>query len=99
MWNRCHIFPLNDAEEVRMSMRFPRVAALSAATALVLAGCGGVGGGDDEGVGGAVTLTTMGFGLGDEIATVRADLANKAIEPAKVKVSENAFDPQQFLSA
>ncbi len=82
-----------------MSKRYPRVAAVVATTALVLAGCGGVGGDDGEGEGGPVTLTTMGFGLGDEIATVRADRANKAIEPAKVKVSENAFDPQQFLSA
>jgi multiple sugar transport system substrate-binding protein len=80
-------------------MRYPRVAALSAAAALVLAGCGGVGGDDGEGEGGKVTLTTMGFGLGDEIATVRADLANKAIAPSDVKVSENAFDAQQFLSA
>jgi multiple sugar transport system substrate-binding protein len=75
------------------------VAAAAAAAALVLAGCGGVGGDEGEGEGGAVTLTTMGFGLGDEIATVRADKANAAIAPAKVKVSENAFDPQQFLSA
>jgi multiple sugar transport system substrate-binding protein len=82
-----------------MSKRFLRVAAIPAAAALVLAGCGGVGGGDDEGAGGAVTLTTMGFGLGDEIATVRADLADKAVAPAKAKYSENAFDPQQFLSA
>jgi multiple sugar transport system substrate-binding protein len=83
-----------------MSTRFPRIAALSSATALVLAGCGGVGGGaDDEDAGGAVTLTTMGFGLGDEIATVRADLAGKAIAPAKATFSENAFDAQQFLSA
>lgn len=83
-----------------MSKRFLRMAAFSAAAALVLAGCGGVGGGDDgDGAGGAVTLTTMGFGLGDEIATVRADLANKAIAPSTVTINDNAFDPQQFLSA
>lgn len=82
-----------------MSTRFPLIVALSSATALVLAGCGGVGGGDDDDAGGAVTLTTMGFGLGDEIATVRADLAGKAIAPATAKFSENAFDAQQFLSA
>jgi multiple sugar transport system substrate-binding protein len=82
-----------------MSNRYARVAAVATTAALVLSGCGGVGGDDGESEGGAVTLTTMGFGLGDEIATVRADKANEAIAPAKVKVSENAFDPQQFLSA
>ncbi|OXM60545.1 extracellular solute-binding protein [Amycolatopsis vastitatis] len=63
---------------------------------LVLAGCGGVGGGDN---GAAVTLTSMGFGLGDEIATTRADLAGKAIAPATVKIGGGAFDAQQFLAA
>jgi multiple sugar transport system substrate-binding protein len=79
-------------------MRIPRTAALVAAVALLSAGCGGVGGGDDSDGGGG-TLTTMGFGTGDEIATVRVGLADKAIAPAKVKISQNAFDPQQFLSA
>jgi multiple sugar transport system substrate-binding protein len=78
-------------------MRYPRVFPVAAAAALVLAGCGGVGGGDDEGA--DATLTTMGFGTGDEIATTRVDLADKAIAPAKVKIGESAFDAQQFLSA
>ncbi|HEY7594118.1 MAG TPA: extracellular solute-binding protein [Actinophytocola sp.] len=86
-----------------MSSRFTRVraGALLAAGALVLSGCGGVGGGDDdEGAsGGKVTLTTMGFGVGDEIASTRVDLADKAIAPSKAKIGGNAFDPQQFLSA
>jgi multiple sugar transport system substrate-binding protein len=77
-------------------MRIPRTAALVAAVALLSAGCGGVGSSDD---GADATLTTMGFGTPDEIATVRVGLADKAIAPAKVKISENAFDPQQFLSA
>ncbi|MDS0140722.1 MULTISPECIES: extracellular solute-binding protein [unclassified Amycolatopsis] len=64
-------------------------------TILLLAGCGGVGsGGDTE-----ATLTTMGFGLGDEIATTRADLAGKAIAPATVKIGGSAFDAQQFLAS
>jgi multiple sugar transport system substrate-binding protein len=67
-----------------------------AGVVLVLAGCGGVGGGDS---GAAVTLTSMGFGLGDEIATTRADLAKKAIAPATVKIGGGAFDAQQFLAA
>ncbi|MEU5263268.1 extracellular solute-binding protein [Amycolatopsis sp. NPDC021455] len=67
-----------------------------AGVVLVLAGCGGVGGGDS---GAAPTLTSMGFGLGDEIATTRADLAGKAIAPATVKIGGGAFDAQQFLAA
>ncbi|MEV7095096.1 extracellular solute-binding protein [Amycolatopsis sp. NPDC051045] len=67
-----------------------------AGVVLLLAGCGGVGGGD---TGAAATLTTMGFGLGDEIATTRADLAGRAIAPATVKIGGSAFDAQQFLAA
>ncbi|WP_410575368.1 extracellular solute-binding protein [Amycolatopsis sp. cmx-4-61] len=68
-----------------------------AGVVLLLAGCGGVGSGGDTGA--AATLTTMGFGLGDEIATTRADLAGKAIAPATVKIGGSAFDAQQFLAA
>jgi multiple sugar transport system substrate-binding protein len=83
-----------------MSKRYPRSMAVAAIAALVLSGCGGVGGGDDEQAeGAAVTLTTLGFGVGDEIATVRVDLADEAIAPSKVKIGGNAFDAQQFLSA
>ncbi|MGW5747243.1 extracellular solute-binding protein [Amycolatopsis sp. NPDC003861] len=64
-------------------------------TILLLAGCGGVG----RGGGPEATLTTMGFGLGDEIATTRADLAGKAIAPATVKIGGSAFDAQQFLAS
>jgi multiple sugar transport system substrate-binding protein len=69
-----------------------------AGAVLLLAGCGGVGSSGDDG-GGAATLTVMGFGLGDEIATTRADLAGKAIAPATVKIPGGAFDAQQFLAA
>lgn len=68
-----------------------------AGAVLLLAGCGGVGSGGDTGA--TATLTTMGFGLGDEIATTRADLAGKAIAPATVKIGGGAFDAQQFLAA
>jgi multiple sugar transport system substrate-binding protein len=81
-----------------MSKRYPLVA-VAATAALVLSACGGVGGDDDEGAGDAAMLTTMGFGVGDEIASTRVDLAGKAIAPSKVKIGGNAFDAQQFLSA
>ncbi len=66
-------------------------------TVLLLAGCGGVGSGGSGG--GPASLTTMGFGLGDEIATTRAELAGRAIAPATVKVGGGAFDAQQFLAS
>ncbi|SDM26351.1 ABC transporter substrate-binding protein [Allokutzneria albata] len=71
--------------------------ALTVASALVLAGCGGVG--RSSGPEGAATLTTMGFGTGDEIAKTRVERANKVIAPATVRIGGNAFDAQQFLSA
>jgi multiple sugar transport system substrate-binding protein len=71
----------------------------AAALGVVLAaGCGGVGSGGDGGTGTA-ELTTMGFGVGDEIASTRVDRANQAIAPATVKIGGSAFDAQQFLSA
>lgn len=81
-----------------MSKRYPLMA-VAAVGALLLSGCGGVGGDDDGGDGGAATLTTMGFGVGDEIASTRVDLADKAIAPSKVKIGSEEFDAQQFLSA
>lgn len=81
-----------------MSTRYPLVA-LAAIGALLLSGCGGVGGDDGDGDGGAATLTTMGFGVGDEIASTRVDLADKAIAPSKAKIGSDEFDAQQFLSA
>ncbi|WP_409186539.1 extracellular solute-binding protein [Amycolatopsis sp. VS8301801F10] len=68
-----------------------------AAAALVVGACGGVGSGAGDGAAGE--LTTMGFGVGDEIARTRVDLADKAIAPGTVKIAGGAFDAQQFLSA
>jgi multiple sugar transport system substrate-binding protein len=65
---------------------------------LVLAGCGGVGSGDDD-AGGRVTLTTMGFGLPDEHATARIDAFKAANKNVDVHVNEGDFDDQQFLAA
>jgi multiple sugar transport system substrate-binding protein len=84
-----------------MSNRRTKFATTAAVLALVLSGCGGVGADEEEsgGDGKPVTLASMGFGAGDDIAKVRYDAAVKAISPNKVKLSENAFDAQQFLSA
>ena len=83
-----------------------RLAALVAVLSLVLVGCGGVGGGGDEqrqggGDEGTVsgTLSTFGFSLPDEIATVRVDTFKKAYPQVQVKITEGGFDEQQFLSA
>ena len=74
-------------------------AALVTALATALAACGGVSaGGDDEGDGAATSLTTMGFGLGDEIATARVDAYTQE-SGVEVEVNEGGFDEQQFLSA
>ncbi|MBK8020832.1 MAG: extracellular solute-binding protein [Chloroflexi bacterium] len=44
-------------------------------------------------------LDVMGFGLGDEIATVRADYAQAQLPGVTVNFAEGGFDPQQFLTA
>jgi multiple sugar transport system substrate-binding protein len=62
---------------------------------LPVSACGGVsvaGGSSD-------TFITMGFGLGDAIATSRVDDARKALGGVELQVNEGAFDEQQFLSA
>ncbi|WP_433392322.1 extracellular solute-binding protein [Micromonospora sp. KLBMP9576] len=81
--------------------RMVRAAALVAVCALALSGCGGVGGDSDEGGGTATTgtLSTMGFGLSDEIATTRVDAFKRDNPNVDVKITEGAFDEQQFLSA
>ncbi|MFP5347384.1 MAG: ABC transporter substrate-binding protein [Actinomycetes bacterium] len=68
------------------------------ALALALGGCGGVGSGGGGGSGAATQITTMGFGLPDEIATVRVQTYEKQ-SGVHVKVNEGDFDEQQFLSA
>ncbi|MBM0279869.1 extracellular solute-binding protein [Micromonospora tarensis] len=78
-----------------------RATAFVGVLTLALAGCGGVGGGDDE-KGGTATkgaLSTMGFGFSDEIATTRVDAFKRDHPDVELKVTEGAFDEQQFLSA
>jgi multiple sugar transport system substrate-binding protein len=45
------------------------------------------------------TISVMGFGGGDEIATTRLDRAEKSLDGAKVKLIEGELDIQQFLTA
>ncbi|MFI7522258.1 extracellular solute-binding protein [Micromonospora globbae] len=79
-----------------------RATALAGVLALAVSGCGGVGGGGDDEAGGTATrgtLTTMGFGLSDEIATTRVDAFKRDHPDVELKITEGAFDEQQFLSA
>ena len=48
---------------------------------------------------GGATLRTMGFGLGDEIARTRVDIAKRAVGPADVEIDTAGFNEQKFLSA
>ncbi|WFE93006.1 extracellular solute-binding protein [Micromonospora sp. WMMD987] len=73
------------------------VLALTATAAV--AGCGGIGGGGGGGAKGSGALTTMGFGLSDEIAESRVDTFRKANPDVKLTITEGSFDEQQFLSA
>jgi multiple sugar transport system substrate-binding protein len=86
--------------------------ALTTSTALLLAGallagCAQGTGGQkptdasfDEGAELDGKLTVMGFGAGDEIATVRLDEAKKALgDGVDVKLVEGDLDIQQFLSS
>ena len=45
------------------------------------------------------TVQVMGFGAGDEIATVRLDRAKEELGEAEVKLIEGDLDIQQFLSS
>jgi multiple sugar transport system substrate-binding protein len=86
-----------------MSHRRVHVALLSAATLIAAAACGGVGSDEPEGGGGnkgdTGSITTMGFGLADEVAKTRVDAFKAAYPNVSVKITEGGFDPQQFLSA
>ncbi|MCP3420387.1 extracellular solute-binding protein [Nocardioides pinisoli] len=87
-------------------MRLVRTTGLLA-TACLLAACA-QGTGDSEGTTDATfdsdadlsgTVQVMGFGAGDEIATVRLDRAKKELGDAEVELIEGDLDIQQFLSS
>jgi multiple sugar transport system substrate-binding protein len=79
----------------RRRRRRRTLAGLVAAAGLLPAtACGGVGFADTSN-----TFTTMGFGMGDALATVRVDEARPVLGGMKLEINEGAFDEQQFLSA
>lgn len=76
--------------------------ALVGAGTLTLAACGGVGSSSSDTTasnGRAAQLTTFGFGLPDEIASVRVKTYEASPDGVPVKITEGGFDEQQFLSA
>ena len=77
--------------------RLRLVAACSVAVTVVSA-CGGVSTGGGDGDGDESSITTMGFGLPDEIASVRVETFEEE-SGVTVDVVEGGFDEQQFLSA
>ncbi|MEG3636114.1 extracellular solute-binding protein [Micromonospora palythoicola] len=80
--------------------RTVRMTAIAATLALAASGCGGVGsGGDGGGTATEGALSTMGFGLSDEIATTRVDAFRQDHPKVDLRIAEGAFDEQQFLSA
>lgn len=79
----------------RRRRRRRTTAALAAVAALLPAtACGGVGFADTSD-----TFTTMGYGMGDALATVRVEESKHVLGPMNLEINEGAFDEQQFLSA
>ncbi|ALG15150.1 sugar ABC transporter substrate-binding protein [Kibdelosporangium phytohabitans] len=63
---------------------------------MLAAGCAGLGASANDGPN---VLTTMGFGLPDEHATARVGLFRQKYPGIDLRITEGAFDEQQFLSA
>jgi multiple sugar transport system substrate-binding protein len=82
----------------RRGVRLPAAFAL-AATVAATSACGGL---DQTRLLGSDTggsVTTLGFGLQDDIASTRVDEFRKKFPDVDLRVNEGAFDVQQFLSA
>jgi multiple sugar transport system substrate-binding protein len=84
----------------------PRSLSALLLTGVLLAGCAqGSGGGEETNANYDADaelsgqLTVMGFGAGDEIATVRLDEAEAAMGDVEVELIEGDLDIQQFLSS
>jgi multiple sugar transport system substrate-binding protein len=89
-----------------MTHRRVPLAVLGAAILIAAAACGGVGsdsppegGGGGESKGDTGSISTMGFGLPDEVAKSRVDTFKAAYPNVTVNINEGGFDAQQFLSA
>jgi multiple sugar transport system substrate-binding protein len=82
-----------------MSGRLKRTTYLVGVAALLVTVFGGASNFASASGTGGKTLNTMGFTPGDEIATVRAEEAEKALGGAKVDIARGGFNDQQFLAA
>jgi multiple sugar transport system substrate-binding protein len=87
-------------------MRLVRTTGMAAAACLLAACAQGTGDSDETSDASfdseaelSGTVQVMGFGAGDEIATVRLDRAKEELGEAQVKLVEGDLDIQQFLSS
>lgn len=89
-------------------MRKIGISAVAVASLMLAAACGGAGSGskaqtgsEDTDFGGDLSgsLQIIGFGVPDEIASVRVDVATEALEGVDVNVVDGDFDDQVFLSS
>jgi multiple sugar transport system substrate-binding protein len=87
-------------------MRLARTTGMAAAACLLAACAQGTGDSDETSDASfdseaelSGTVQVMGFGAGDEIATVRLDRAKEELGEAQVKLVEGDLDIQQFLSS
>ena len=105
---------LHNLKETPLRAPLARGSVLAAAAALALTACAqgtsddaGTDAGTDAGAESTYDpdaelsgeLSIMGFGAGDEIATVRLEAAEAVIDPVEVTLIEGDLDIQQFLSA
>lgn len=86
-----------------MRTRMWGITAVTAASVLVLAGCGGGGGGDqaadaDFGAEPSGTLKAWGFENADDVGTSRMDYAAEQLSDVKVDLDATAFDAQKFTT-
>lgn len=82
----------------RRGVPLPAALALAAVLAAT-AGCGGLSQTRLLGSGTGGALTTIGFGVQDDVAQSRVDVYRKSHPDVDLQVNEGAFDAQQFLSA